>query len=92
MSAAARPVLLLTLCYVAFIFLGLPDALLSIAWPTMSREFGWSIESLGTLLIGGTLGYTSSSFMAGSAMDRFGIAGLLIGSAILTSISLICLW
>lgn len=89
MSATARPVLLLTLCYVAFIFLGLPDALLSIAWPTMSREFGWSIESLGTLLIGGTLGYTSSSFMAGSAMDRFGIAGLLIGSTILTAISLI---
>lgn len=89
MSAAARPVLLLTLCYVAFIFLGLPDALLSIAWPTMSREFGWSIESLGTLMIGGTLGYMSSSFLAGSAMERLGIAGLLIGSSILTSISLV---
>ena len=88
MSAAARPVLLLALCYVAFIFLGLPDALLSIAWPTMSREFGWSIESLGTLMIGGTLGYMSSSFFAGSAMDRLGVAGLLIGSSILTSISL----
>lgn len=89
MSAAARPVLLLTLCYVAFIFLGLPDALLSIAWPTMSREFGWSIESLGTLMIGGTLGYMGSSFLAGSAMERLGIAGLLIGSSILTSISLV---
>lgn len=89
MSAVTRPILLLTLCYVAFIFLGLPDALLSIAWPTMSREFGWSIESLGLLMVGGTLGYMGSSFMAGSAMDRFGIAGLLIGSSILTSVSLI---
>lgn len=88
MSAAARPVLLLSLCYVAFIFLGLPDALLSIAWPTMSREFGWSIASLGTLMIGGTLGYMISSFLAGSAMERLGIAGLLIGSSILTAISL----
>lgn len=89
MTAAARPVLLLTLCYIAFIFLGLPDALLSIAWPTISREFGWSIESLGTLMIGGTLGYMSSSFMAGSAMARLGIAGLLIGSSILTALSLV---
>ena len=89
MSAAARPVLLLTLCYIAFIFLGLPDALLSIAWPTMSREFNWSIESLGTLMVGGTIGYMSTSFMAGSAMARLGIAGLLIGSSILTAISLV---
>ncbi|NVK00107.1 MAG: MFS transporter, partial [Oceanospirillaceae bacterium] len=88
MSAAARPVFLLTLCYIAFIFLGLPDALLSIAWPTMSREFNWTIESLGTLMVGGTIGYMSTSFMAGSAMARLGIAGLLIGSSILTAISL----
>ena len=32
--------LLLAIIYLAFISLGLPDALLGAAWPTMQPEFG----------------------------------------------------
>ena len=32
--------LLLAIIYLAFISLGLPDALLGSAWPTMFKEFG----------------------------------------------------
>jgi len=89
MRAAARPVLLLALCYTAFIFLGLPDALLSIAWPTISREFAMPLESLGILMMGGTLGYMVSSFMAGPMMARMGIAWLLLISSLMTGLSLV---
>lgn len=89
MIATARPVLLLALCYTAFIFLGLPDALLSIAWPTMSREFELPLESLGILLLGGTLGYMISSFLSGPMMARLGIAWLLLGSSFMTGFSLV---
>ena len=81
--------LLLLLCFVAFISLGLPDALLGVAWPTMSDEFSTTVDRLGIIMTGGTVGYALSSFMIGAIISRIGLAGLLIQSASLTVIALV---
>ena len=41
--------LLLAVIYIAFISLGLPDALLGSAWPVMYREFGVSVSYAGII-------------------------------------------
>lgn len=41
--------LLLTIIYLAFISLGLPDSLLGSAWPTMYPQFGASLSDAGTI-------------------------------------------
>lgn len=81
--------LLLLLCFIAFISLGLPDALLGVAWPTMADEFSTTIDRLGIIMTGGTVGYALSSFMIGAIVNRIGLAGLLIQSASLTVIALV---
>ncbi|NRP95925.1 Glucose/mannose transporter GlcP [Marinobacterium sp. xm-g-59] len=81
--------LLLVLCFIAFISLGLPDALLAVAWPTMADEFSTTLDRLGIIMTGGTVGYALSSFMIGAIVNRIGLAGLLIQSASLTVIALV---
>lgn len=81
--------LLLFLCFIAFISLGLPDALLGVAWPTMADEFSTTVDRLGIIMTGGTVGYALSSFMIGAIISRIGLAGLLIQSASLTVIALV---
>lgn len=81
--------LLLVLCFIAFISLGLPDALLGVAWPSMADEFSTSLDRLGIIMTGGTVGYALSSFMIGAIVNRIGLAGLLIQSASLTVIALL---
>lgn len=41
--------LLLGIIYLAFISLGLPDALLGAAWPTMYTEFGIPVSYAGII-------------------------------------------
>ena len=43
--------LLLAVIYLAFISLGLPDALLGAAWPVMHTEFGVSVSYMGMISI-----------------------------------------
>ena len=40
---------LLAVIYIAFISLGLPDALLGSAWPVMYREFGVNVSYAGII-------------------------------------------
>ena len=50
--------LLLVIIYLAFISLGLPDALLGSAWPSMYRELGASVSYAGIIsmiIAGGTI-------------------------------------
>lgn len=89
MMSIRRPLLLLTLCYIAFISLGMPDAIISVAWPEMSREFGLPVDRLGAIMVGGVAGYMLSGFFAGRLVALIGIANLLIYSCVLTVVALI---
>jgi fucose permease len=80
---------LLLLAYLAFIALGLPDGLLGVAWPTMRESFLQPLDALGMLMITGTIGYLSSSFMSGKLITRFGVGKLLAASCALTGLGLV---
>lgn len=80
--------LLLLLIYVAFISLGLPDALLGAGWPVMQPELGVPVSAAGLLQLiisGGTI---VSSMFAGQLLARFGTGKLTAFSVALTAIAL----
>ena len=85
----SRSTLLLLLCFIAFISLGLPDAILGVAWPSMTGELDATLDRLGLIIVGGTSGYIISSFMTGAVLRLIGVSWLLIGSGLLTTLGLI---
>jgi fucose permease len=81
--------LLISLAFVAFISLGLPDGLLGVAWPSIRETFGLSLDALGPLLVMFTIGYLVSSFSSGEILHRMGVGTLLAASGFATAISLL---
>ena len=81
--------LLISLSYIGFVSLGLPDGLHGIAWPSMRASFQLPLDALGTLLVIFTLGYLLSSFNSGRLLARLGIGVLLALSCLATAISLL---
>lgn len=82
----AAPTLLLA--YLGFVSLGLPDALLGVAWPSIRSTFGLSQAALGAVLVAGSTGYFLSSFSTGALLRRLGVGGLLAGSTLLVALAL----
>lgn len=84
-----RRLILICLCFVAFISLGLPDGLLGVAWPGIRADFNQPLDALGWLLVATTAGYMISSFFSGAVSRYFGIGRLLAISCIATGLALI---
>ncbi|KAB1942557.1 MFS transporter [Micromonospora sp. ALFpr18c] len=87
-TAPPRAALLL-LAYLAFVSLGLPDGLLGVAWPSIRADFDVPTKAVGLLLTAGTVGYLTSSVLAGFTLARVGVGALLAGSTLLASLALI---
>lgn len=85
-KSAAR---LLLLAYLAFVSLGLPDALIGVAWPSLRVEFGLPQSGLGAVLIGATIGYFFSSFFTGRLLRLMSVGTLLVASCSLVVFSLL---
>lgn len=66
----------------SFVVLGLPDGMLGVAWPALRHSFGQPLASLGELLAASLAGYLSVSSVTGWGLRRFGIAAVLLGSAV----------
>jgi fucose permease len=95
--------LLLAIIYVAFISLGLPDAILGSAWPSMFRGLGVSVSYAGVLsmiIAGGTI---VSSLFSVRVIRRFGTGLVTTFSVAMTALALLgysfsgafwqlCLW
>ncbi|MFG1917278.1 MFS transporter [Micromonospora sp. NPDC048898] len=79
---------LLLLAYLAFVSLGLPDGLLGVAWPSTRSDFDVPTEAVGLVLTAGTVGYLTSSVLAGFTLARIGVGALLAGSTVLASLAL----
>ncbi|WP_347402646.1 MFS transporter [Corallococcus macrosporus] len=71
-----RPVLL-ALAYLAFISLGLPDAVLGVAWPSLRSTFGLSQAMMGSILGTAAVAYFISGLLAGRLMRALNL-GLLL--------------
>lgn len=80
---------LVLLAFIAFISLGLPDGLMGVAWPSVRADFRQPLDSLGYMLVSGTIGYMLSSFFSGRIMSRLGVGGLLAASCAVTGGSLL---
>ena len=95
--------LLLTIIYLAFISLGLPDSLLGSAWPMMYREFSVPVSyaggismiiAVGTIVSSLQSDRLTKSFGTGkvTAVSVFMTAGALFGFSISHSYAALCLW
>lgn len=95
--------LLLVIIYLSFISLGLPDALLGAAWPTMSLEMGAPISYAGIVALIISAGTVVSSLQSDRVTRRFGTGRVTAFSVALTAAALfgfsvsrefwqLCLW
>ena len=94
---------LLAIIYVAFISLGLPDALLGAAWPSMYRDFSVPVSYSGIIFMiiaGGTI---VSSLQSDRLTKAFGAGKVTAFSVLMTAVALfgfsvsrsyaaLCLW
>ncbi|QPC80613.1 MFS transporter [Phototrophicus methaneseepsis] len=81
--------LFLLVIYAAFISLGLPDALLGVAWPVMQPEFAVPFSAAGIIsmvISGGTI---VSSLLSGKILARFGTGRVTVVSVTMTAVALL---
>ncbi|WP_157159917.1 MFS transporter [Brachyspira pilosicoli] len=95
--------LLLSIIYLSFISLGLPDALLGSAWPTMYKEFNVAISYAGIISMIISAGTIISSLQSDRLTKKFGAgkitafsvamtAAALFGFSITHSYLFLCVW
>ncbi len=81
--------LLLALIYLAFISLGLPDALLGTAWPVMYLELGVDISWMGVISFIISIGTITSSLNSDRLTRRFGAGKVTAVSVAMTALALL---
>ena len=64
------------IAYLSFVALGLPGAMLGIAWssnkwPSIQKTFSLDLDSVGALLLAFTVGYSFATFIGGRLYGRF---------------------
>jgi fucose permease len=79
----------ITLAFIAFVALGLPDSLLGVGWPSIRTGFGIPLDAIGLFLIASVSGYIFSSFISGFLLSHFGVGKILTASCFLTGLALI---
>src|SRR5688572_9970050 len=82
-ASATRPGMLV-LAYIAFVSLGLPDAVLGVAWPSIAQRLRVAPEALGAPLAASACAYFVSGLLAGRMVRALSIGGLLCASTLLT--------
>ena len=80
--------LLLAIIYISFISLGLPDALLGAAWPTMYKEFNAPISYAGVISMIIAVGTVISSLQSDRLTRKLGTGKVTAISVATTAVSL----
>jgi fucose permease len=82
----SRPgLLLIALAYVGFVSLGLPDAVLGVAWPSVRDTFRLPQGAAGMVFVASGIGYFVTSFLSGRLTHALGIGMLLAASTALVA-------
>jgi fucose permease len=79
----------LLVSYGGFILLGMPDAMLGVAWPSMQAQFGVPLEAMGILLLPGTIAYMLTSAASGRMITGLGLGGMLLAGAVIRGVGLL---
>ena len=80
--------LLLAIIYLSFISLGLPDALLGAAWPTMYQQFCVPVSYAGIVSVTISVGTITSSLLSDRMTRRFGTGKVTAVSVAMTAAAL----
>ena len=80
---------LLIIIYIAFISLGLPDAILGSAWPMIHRDLGVPISYAGVVTMIAAGGTIVSSLFSGKFIRKFGTGKVTAFSVFLTAAALL---
>jgi len=83
------PSLLLLVAFLAFISIGLPDAILGVAWPSIRDTFDRPRADLGYILFASGAGYFGSGILTGKAIELLGVGRLLAVSTAAVSVGLL---
>lgn len=81
--------LLIAIIYIAFISLGLPDALLGSAWPSMYPELNAPVSGAGLIFMIIAAGTVVSALLGDRLIRRFGTGKLSFISAVTTALSIL---
>ncbi len=81
------------IAYMSFVVLGLPSAMLGIAWasdkwPSIQKTFSLSLDSVGALLLAFTIGYSLTSFLGGRLYGQFKSSTLFLIGSLLSATAL----
>jgi len=77
--------LLIALAYIGFISLGLPDAVIGVAWPSVRNAFRLPQSAAGLVFVASGAGYFVTSFLSGRLTRVLGIGLLLAASTALVA-------
>jgi fucose permease len=78
--------LIVGIAFFSFVVLGMPGALLNVAWhPSIRETFGLPLDAVGVLFLASTLGYTVAGSSSGRLMAHLGAGWMLILSAIVSA-------
>ncbi|GAL04647.1 permeases of the major facilitator superfamily [Photobacterium aphoticum] len=81
--------LLLIIIYLAFISLGLPDAVLGSAWPVMRHDLNASLAFAGAIALVVSAGTVISSLLSTQIIHRFGPGKVVAISVLMTALALL---
>lgn len=88
----SQATLTIAILFIAFILLAMPGAIPGVGWPAIRDEFGLRQDSIGLLLIMGTIGHLISGAFNGRLMYRFGAKNLLLATLLIFGLSLYGYW
>ena len=96
-TSAQRDLKVKLIACFAFISLGIPDAVLGVAWPSIAKSLSQPIHALGWLIACGFTGYLIASISANGWTRRIGLGAVLIASSgcmvvVLLGVSLVSAW
>jgi fucose permease len=86
-SSRPRPALL-ALAYLAFVSLGLPDAVLGLAWPSLRDTFSLPQVGMGAILAASAASYFVSGMLAGRLIQALNVGLLLAASTAAVALGL----
>lgn len=80
---------LLSIIYLAFVSLGLPDGVLGVAWTAMRQDLHQPLAAVGLITILTTIASGTSTVFSGIVLQRLGTGPVVLISALMTGLALL---